>query len=683
MNGKLRFTPSVTTVIVLAWLVTLMGIYFVWQGKRELLLAGRDLLLASLSLLNVPDVFWTLCAGRLLDLTTTALLLASAWCVGLALLRLLRWVERIEPLTHLIAIATGLGVWAWFVLIAGLLGHISPVSYVAPAILSLGLVCWHWPWIQKCRQETRHDPAKRWSGFEIFLVVCLGLGFVLNLIPAFTPEIEYDALEYHLGALREYQKAGRICFLPHNFYANMPSLTEMLYLWGITLRSSSVAKLIHSSFAVLTALGLISFGKKLHSRQLGLTAAALFYLLPFVTNLGETARIDLATTFFAFLAGAALYQHLFDERKKFLWLAGLMAGLTLATKYTAAPLVLLPIMSVLMIYWKQSAISNRQSAILFLALALIPVVPWLIKNAIFTGNPFYPIANGLFHNSYWGEEQTVLFHSRHGPKFDTGRAWASFFTSLWTYSTRESFSSPILLLFAPLFLLLAKSEPRWKFCAWYGCLIYVCWFTFTFRPWRFVFPALPWFALLGAAAIATLERERALGLLLRVTLGVMLVFNLNYSFLASAVDISNANKFPPEMNKLGIFFGRISAADYLGNIYFTQGWMSGHLPSNANVLYVGEARTYYATYHVLANTVYDMSIIGEMVAQSHTPEELLKQMKERGVTHIYINKDELQRLRGNYGYLKDMDWNLFNAFLNAHAKVIFQNNAHSVYEIQG
>jgi hypothetical protein len=67
------------------------------------------------------------------------------------------------------------------------------------------------------------------------------------------PPFEYDELEYHLGALADYQRAGRIVFLPHNFYSNMPQLTEMLYLLAKTTTSDIAAKLLHWLFGLLAA----------------------------------------------------------------------------------------------------------------------------------------------------------------------------------------------------------------------------------------------------------------------------------------------------------------------------------------------------------------------------------------------------------------------------------------------
>lgn len=687
IGSRLRWPSKVTLILVLAWVALIFFLFFIHQGKRTYFHGGLILLEHSLPMLVPSAGFVPLWLSRLADVASVLLLVASSWCVGLAGLRLFRYGARPDTLTHVAAVAVGMGAWGWLIWITGLAGPISGALYLGVALLSLGLLAWHWPMIGEAWRTLRARSRVPWTGFELFLLVCLGLGTLLHFIPCFSPEVEYDSLEYHIGALKEYQKHGRIVFLEYNFYASMPSMAEMLYLWGIVLRSPVVAKLLHTSFAVLTAVGLYAFGARQHSRRLGLVAASLYYLLPFVTSLGETSRIDLATTFFAFLAGAMLHRHLFDGDRGALWLAAWCVGLTMATKYTAAPVVFLPWLAVWAVTaWKDrhgtSAIPFRDFLLVPL-LALVPVLPWLIKNWICTGNPVYPLLNGVFGSPYWSAASDALFHSRHAPRFDSIDAWLSFFKLAWSQSTRESFSSPILFLFVPLFLLVSRPAPRWKFCLVYAAGIYVCWFLFTFRPWRFLFPALPWFALLGAFAMGTLEeaKERTLTLLVRIALGAMLAFNLNFMFLLCAVDISNAALVPPRISKLAVFAGRVSATRYLDNVYFTQRWMGNNLPPGAHVLFVGEARVFYAPYRVAANTVYDRSILGEMVARSHTPANLLDEMRRRGLTHIYINDDEMTRVSRNYDYLKEMNWPLFREFLARHTKLFFQNNAHSVYEI--
>ena len=36
------------------------------------------------------------------------------------------------------------------------------------------------------------------------------------------PPVDFDVREYHLQAPKEFFQPGRISFLPHNVYANMP-----------------------------------------------------------------------------------------------------------------------------------------------------------------------------------------------------------------------------------------------------------------------------------------------------------------------------------------------------------------------------------------------------------------------------------------------------------------------------
>ena len=47
------------------------------------------------------------------------------------------------------------------------------------------------------------------------------------------PTIDFDVLEYHLQGPKEYYQAGRIAYLPHNVYTNMPFGVEMLHLLGM------------------------------------------------------------------------------------------------------------------------------------------------------------------------------------------------------------------------------------------------------------------------------------------------------------------------------------------------------------------------------------------------------------------------------------------------------------------
>ena len=59
---------------------------------------------------------------------------------------------------------------------------------------------------------------------------CSARSSLLMLLASMLPSIDFDVLEYHLQGPKEYYQAGRITYLPHNVYTNMPFNVEMLHL---------------------------------------------------------------------------------------------------------------------------------------------------------------------------------------------------------------------------------------------------------------------------------------------------------------------------------------------------------------------------------------------------------------------------------------------------------------------
>lgn len=685
----MRFRPALIRSVVAVWVIGLLAVLFVAYEKALIIPYMLRLAVNALSLLKVPSLFWELTVVRITDLVMVLLLFVSAWCIGLLLLRWFRWAERFDVFTNLFGIGLGLGVWSTCILLAGLLGWMQPWLYLSSAALSLALLGWHWPWVLRAWRTFRDRPRSQLSGYERCVVLALAIGFVLILIPSLTPEVEYDALGYHLSTLTDYRKAGEVVFLPHNSLASLPSLTEMLYLWGITLGDSSCAKLIHGAFALLIVSGLIALGKELQNRSVGLTAAALFCLLPYITTLAETARVDLATAFYGFLAGVALQRYLLDStpagrlgsgsdpdrsETSFLWMAALASGFSMATKYTGAAVVLVPCLVLLPMHLRGRRLGFSFFA--FLLMAAIPILPWLAKNYAFTGNPVYPLAQELFHG---GTTSAAPFS---GPSFDRPSDWATLVRGAWDFSVKDAYASPVLLLFAPLCVLFCRPTAAWRFCACFAGLIYLFWFLLTGREWRWFCPALPWFALMGARAIAALEQDRVTGFLARAALAVTLAFNLGLSFLISALDHSDPGRSPPVMTKLAVFLGHVSPRDYVNEFFGAIGWMNDHLPDNTCVLYVGEHRTFYARHRTLSSQAYDRNRLHEFVEGCSTPQSVLERMRQRGVSHVYVDLVEVNNQNRQTGSFQELDWALFESFLRSHTRLLFQHGSHSVYGIR-
>jgi hypothetical protein len=527
-----------------------------------------------------------------------------------------------------------------------------------------------------------HISTEQTGGWAKLMLACILLAAALNLAGALAPPFEYDELEYHLGALADYQRAGRIVFLPHNFYSNMPQLTEMLYLLAKTATSDIAAKLLHWLFGLLTAAAVYGVAQRLWSKAAGLTAAAVFYCTPFVQDLGQTARVDLATAFFATLAFGALVLWMEEEENRDLfWLSALGVGGAVATKWPAIAVVLLPAAGVLAYRRKFPLLAG------FCLVVVVMVGPWLIKNWLLTGNPAYPLLDQWFPNPHWSSAQARVFSERHAPTFGLA-TFGEFFTLVWKYSFVEPGAVPLLLLTTPLLLLVPRTEPAAKRFGWLFVGAYMGWFCCTFRPWRFLFPAFGAAAVAAAFAMEKLGRDAMVRVAVRVSVGLVMAASVASLAMNDFVDVEDPQQVPPQISFAQYDLGQVTKDEFLARV--GKGvlepiiWMNEHLPRDARVLYVGEARAYDAKPSVVYSTAFDQNPVTSMSRMAKTPEELAAALRARGITHLYVNSSEVNRLRRGYDYMAGANWALIQDTLDQEqfAKVVHTSGRRIVYELE-
>ena len=663
--------PEFARLLAILWVVGLALVYLVRYGAWGLPWQLADMVVASLPGLRVGPHFREFWTARAYDVVCVLGIVAAALGVGATAGN--RLIARRDVLGVLFALAIGL----WFLAVLTLV--VGAVSIAKVPYVFLTLACWLSPSPRKFLRDF-HVSTEHTDGWGKWMIACLALAAALNLAGAVAPPFEYDELEYHLGALADYQRAGRIVFLPHNFYSNMPQLAEMLYLLASVTTSDIAAKLLHWSFGVLSALAVYGLAQRLWSKAAGLTAAALFYCVRFVQDLGQTARIDLATAFFATLAFGALVLWAEENQREFLWLSALGAGAAVATKWPAGAVVFLP--AVLMVAYR------RRFRLLapFCLLAVAAAAPWLMKNWLLAGNPVYPFLQTWFPNPHWSAQQTMVLSERQSP-LGWNEAW-QFFALLWNYSFVEVGAVPLLLMTAPLLLLLPRVEPSAKRMGWLFVGAYASWFccfSFTFRPWRFLFPAFGVAAVAAAFAMEKLGRDTMARLALRCSVGVVMVISLATLALNDLMDTENPEHIPPQMSFVRYALGQFTRDEFIARI--GKGvlepviWMNENLPKGAAVLYVGEARAYYAKQPVWWSTAFDHHPLTAMSREAQTTDELLAALRARGITHVYMNFSELQRLQRGYNYMLDANWNRIRNTLQQHATEIHRSARGIVYEL--
>jgi hypothetical protein len=665
--------PEFTRLLAIFWVVGLVLIYFVrYEGWIVLpQLAGT--IGASMPVLRVGPYFREFWSARMYDVGCIVSIVAAS--LGLGATMASRLITRRDVLGMLFALGIGLWFLAVLVLATGAVS-IAEVPYTF-----LTLACWLLPAPRKFVGDF-HVSTERTDRWAKLMLACILLAAALNLAGALAPPFEYDELEYHLGALSDYQRAGRIVFLPHNFYSNMPQLTEMLYLLATTTTSDIAAKLLHWLFGLLAAAAVYGMAQRLWSKAVGLTAAALFYCTPFVQDLGQTSRSDLATAFFATLAFGALVVWTEEEGKRdLLWLSALGVGGAAATKWPAIAVVLLPAVVLLIMRRKYRLLAG------FCLVAVAMVGPWLVKNWLLTGNPVYPLLYRWFPNPCWSAEQALVFSERHAPTFGLATV-GELFALPWKYSFVEAGAVPLLLLTTPLLLLVPHAESAAKRAGWLFVGAYMGWFCFTFRPWRFWFPAFGVAAVAAAFAMEKLGKDAMVRITMRVSVGLVMAASLTSLALNDLVDVGDPSRMPPQVSFAQYALGQFTRDEFVASV--GKGvlepiiWMNENLPAGAKVLYIGEARAYYAKQSVVYSTAFDQNPLTAMSRAARTPEELLAAMRTQGITHVYVNYPELNRLRHGYSYMTEANWSLIKDVLDQEqfAKAVHTSGPRIVYELE-
>ena len=348
---------------------------------------------APLNLLPVVHLL-----GALLDLLTAVLLGLVGGGLGWRVLSPLVDLDSLHPAERVGLVgAAGLGLLGLVGLGLGMLGLFSaPALWAALALVALVSLPGVLRYGALLRSLRPADPPR---GLARFVALMLGAAGVLAL----NPPTAWDATMYHLVGPQAYLRAGALVAVETNHYLGFPQGVEMLYTWAMGLwgRETAAAPL-HFVFGGLGLLALGGLAARRVGTAVGWWAVALLLSSYSLWRLFGVAYVDLAVVAYSAVAlGAALRWRETDDRR-WLIVAGLAAGLAVGVKYTAGTLPL-ALAAFVLISDPRHLIANLAA----LALpALLIFAPWLLRGALYYGNPIYPL---LFDGLNWDGARAAAF----------------------------------------------------------------------------------------------------------------------------------------------------------------------------------------------------------------------------------------------------------------------------------
>ena len=355
----------------------------------------------------------------MLSLLVAAFILGACFLLGAEVLALSRFAppdDRNLPLPEraLFSLAAGILLLALLILAAGLCGLFRPwvlfALTVASALAGARRFCFLIDVVAHAARAFRRGllGPSRHRALHVFLAAWA----VLTLLGALAPpgDLDYDGLSQHLAAPKTYLRAGRIEPLWYDHHSQFPSTLQMLYGVCLAARQVAAAKVLHWACGVLAALTLIVAGRRFLSPSAGAWAAFALLVTPAFGWLSTVAYVDLASVFFASLLLLAFLRLLPPSEGRGAGGVGLLAlaaGGGMAVKMQGLQIFAVAFL-LLVVAWvlgRESLTRAARQAGVFLLVAAVPAAPWYVKTWVWTGNPVYPFAYGVFGGKYWGPRE--------------------------------------------------------------------------------------------------------------------------------------------------------------------------------------------------------------------------------------------------------------------------------------
>ena len=625
---------------------------------------------------------------RLPVLVIAAVILACSLGLGWLVVAACRVEWRLTRLESLVfSMAVGSNVLSTYVLLTGLSGWLgSRLVFAPPAVLALGAaVCW---WLRRARQsgkavaqewpkraKTAYPPqpgpdrpeehlSRHWLWLAAPFVLVILLGGML-------PPVDFDVREYHLQAPKEFFQQGRIGFLPHNVYANMPLGSEMLCLLAMVLADdwwlgALAGKTVLAAFTPLTALGLFAAGRRLLSPTAGVVAAVVYVSIPWIVQVSTSGLVEGVSACYLFLAVYAMWLWQDDNEPvsspgtsagakqgtprsgsgagqdrspsgkwTYLGLSGYLAGGAVSCKYPAVLFVVVP----LTVWCLLAAFRSRWSAAwkpaaVFLLAVLVGCGLWFGKNWALTGNPTYPLLYNVFDGKGWTPERNEQWNRVHRPK---DFALATLGTDLAKVVLTSEWLSPLVAPLAVLAFFAGRQRRLTRILWAYFAYVVAAWWLWSHRIDRFWIPALPLLSLLaGAGACWTIEHRS----FRRGFLMAALVAGLAWSLLVVTSGPGGYNRYFVPLQVLRDAPEPPDEWHRYWNTHATDGV----------VLLVGEAQVFDLEIPVLYNTCFDGSIFEELVT-GRTADQIRAAFASRQIAYVYVHWGEIARYRRTgYGF---------------------------------
>ncbi len=558
----------------------------------------------------------------------------------------------------LFSIGLGFGIFAFLIFGLGQISFLyASVVYFILFFLTIILILF--------KEETLYKRGNLPLNFiSISMFFVLSIVGIVNILGALTPELRHDSLQYHLSVPHYYMLHHQMLDIPYLIYHFYSLNMEMLYTMALLIHGAALAKLIHAGMAILSVYGIYVLSKRYFPFPVSLLSATLFYSLPQVAWMSSTTFNENGWMFYGVLSVMTWFHWWDTQDQRWLYLAGIYCGLGMTIKLIV--IVFYPfLLSLATIYiiTRQKTWSQYYQVIIFSLLMVLPVIPWLLRNYIYTANPVFPLLSNVFQSYpeyiYAGNS----FHNiRQLPPLTLSILFERMYNAFTSIQINGNGMLPLFFISIFVILLFWKSVPKeMKFLMFYGVAV---WCIYNIieggADGRFLYPSYPLMAIVAAYMIWHLLRRisRLSKIIVTTILCVAMLLTFGYGKYVFYQDFDES-PFP--------LLSPASQSKYLASnmfLYPSYQFVNEHLPKDATLILPAGYGALYCNRKYMAGSEFDRSPLMVILEHSKTPQEMYQLLKEWHITYLVLPGYWTETKRSN---------EIGPQFVREYATILFQD----------
>lgn len=555
--------------------------------------------------------------------------------------------------------------------------------------------------------KSRVQDTSDWPILERIVFYFIAVWILLWGLNAFVPETWLDSLVYQLGLPSFYIANGEFKPDPHVIFSYNFQNAQMLYLWALLAKSEVALKLLNWTFLLMLTLTVYGLVRQLSNRFCGFAAALLVCIMPMTVWQVTYASNDLQTAFYL-LVGWMLLANFMKQGSKtqqkkqpdgsriqVLILSGFCFGIAIGTKISALAVAFWSFLALLYFLHRDYGRRLMFSLVCGWTLGLFLFSsPWFARNLWYAGNPLYPFFQGITGQSHvkeWHDAKILVGTTK---EFASNKSLAviSGFRELIEVLAGLRYGETLMyqtgwilgIFLLALILFFSRGDPALyaRLSAAVGIASFWAMSYVVVNP-RYALVCMFFLAIPAGIGMITLSENR----IFRVVLITLILSNLlfhgtlqilrTYVLQSGVMTLIGASL---ERFKFTVHpFTLINVNDFAEINDFAQSF----LDDEDKVLMAGFYTPYRFKMRFHYSSNLDRQLIDELLELSETPEDLGRNLKERGFTHILFDGNGWDRyMKTQYSNMTAEKTKVFEDYLSGVAKPFARTRTITFYRLE-